>query len=106
MTGVTLPGQVQLYVRSMGKALKVVAIAHDTAAANRYCATHDSAAVVAELGHSGLCLIANKYDIGEPTCASEFTAEPGSPRYKCRLPVHHVGEHVDTRHPMHPSWRG
>jgi hypothetical protein len=66
MTGITLPGQIQLYVRSMGKWLKVIAIAHDTDAANRYSAAHDEAAVVAELSRGGICLLADKYDPGEP----------------------------------------
>jgi hypothetical protein len=52
-----------LYIRSMGKALRVVAIADSTDDANRYCETHPNAAVVAEIG--SLVLLADKYDHGE-----------------------------------------
>jgi hypothetical protein len=52
----------QLYIRSMGKALRVVAIAESDEEANRVCARTDAWAVVATLG--SLVLIADKYDPG------------------------------------------
>jgi L-asparaginase II len=55
-------GDVALYVRSMGKALQVLAIAETDAEANAYCAKHDHLAVVACVGH--LVLLADKYDPG------------------------------------------
>lgn len=66
MIGILRPGKVQLYVRSMGKALKVTAIALSEEAANLYCQQHDEAAVVAQIGPNGnaLILLADKYDPG------------------------------------------
>lgn len=52
----------QLYVRSMGKALRVIAIFEDTDAANDYMARHDGAAVVAVFGK--YILLAEKTDRG------------------------------------------
>lgn len=57
-------GEHVFYIRSMGKALKVMAIAESVTEANTYCERHDSAAVVAEFD-SRLILIADKYDHGE-----------------------------------------
>lgn len=62
MIGVLKPGKVDLYVRSMGKALKVTAIALNTEIANAYMETHRDQAVVAEIGE--LVLIADQYDPG------------------------------------------
>lgn len=59
-------GQITLYVRSMGKALRVIAIAESVAEANAYCAKHDAAAVVACLDHDRLILLADRYDPGTP----------------------------------------
>lgn len=53
-----------LYVRSMGKALRVTAIFLTDAQANAYMATHDDQACVAVFG--GLVLLASKYDPGIP----------------------------------------
>ena len=60
-------GLVELYVRSMGKALKVTAIATTTADANAYMAKHDEAACIAVIGKvdaGQLILMADKYDPG------------------------------------------
>jgi hypothetical protein len=62
--GIIRPGQVQLYVRSMGKALKVTAIALNVEYANAHCAKHPDDAVVACIGRDDLVLLANKYDPG------------------------------------------
>lgn len=51
-----------LYVRSMGKALRVTAIATSDAEANAYMETHDVAACVAVFG--SFVLMADKYDRG------------------------------------------
>lgn len=51
-----------LYVRSMGKALRVLAIADNDKEANAYMERHDEAAVIAEFGP--LILMADKYDKG------------------------------------------
>lgn len=56
------PGE-QLHIYSMGKRLRVIAIANDTDEANRFMAEHDEAAVIACLGP--FILLANKYDQGE-----------------------------------------
>jgi len=56
-------GEHIIYVRSMGKALRIVAIAESVAEANRYMEKHDDAALIAEVGP--LLLMANKYDTGE-----------------------------------------
>jgi hypothetical protein len=53
-----------LYVRSMGKALKVVAITDSVQAANRLMGIHASWAIVAEF--DWLILLADKYDHGIP----------------------------------------
>lgn len=52
-----------LYVRSMGKALRVIAIAETDAEANAYSEKHDEAAVVAIVAPN-LILLADKYDPG------------------------------------------
>jgi len=36
-------------------------------------------------------------------CQSTYTDTDH--HYRCRLPLGHIGEHVDTRHPLHPTWR-
>jgi hypothetical protein len=51
-----------LYVRSMGKALRVLAVFDNDAAANAYMEKHDEAAVVACFGP--LILLADKHDHG------------------------------------------
>lgn len=51
-----------VYVRSMGKALRVTAIACTAEDANAYCATHRDEGVIADWG--GLIFIANLYDQG------------------------------------------
>lgn len=53
-----------LYVRSMGKALKVIAISDNDDEANAFMARNDGAAVVAIFGP--LVLMADKYDNGIP----------------------------------------
>jgi hypothetical protein len=53
---------VMLYVRSMGKALRVTAIFDNEAQANKYMGKHDDAAVVAVSGR--LIFIADRYDPG------------------------------------------
>lgn len=59
-------GQMDMYVRSMGKALRVVAWFPDTddgtREANQHMENHDEDAVVATC--DGLILLANKYDTG------------------------------------------
>lgn len=55
-------GEVTLYVRSMGKALKVLAIAESDAEANAYMAKHDHLACVACI--PPLVLLADRYDPG------------------------------------------
>lgn len=57
-----VPETVNLYVRSMGKALRVTAIALTDDAANAHCARTEDA-VVACVG--SLVLMANKHDHGE-----------------------------------------
>lgn len=54
-----------LYIRSMGKALRIVAMFTSDDAANDYMARHDTAAVVAVL-RNGCILLADKYDTGTP----------------------------------------
>jgi len=51
-----------LYIRSMGKALRVVAIAESIDAANEFMARNRGTALVACLG--SLCLMADKNDNG------------------------------------------
>ncbi len=51
-----------LYVRSMGKLLRITAIAMGMESANKYMETHRDEGLVAEFG--SLCLIANLYDPG------------------------------------------
>lgn len=53
-----------IYVRSMGKALKVLAIVTSVEEANAYSRTHDNAAVVAEFGP--FVFMADRYDPGTP----------------------------------------
>ena len=53
-----------LYVRSMGKALRVTAIFPSDAEANAYMSTHDEQACVAIFGP--YVLLADKYDPGIP----------------------------------------
>lgn len=70
MIGIIRPGKVDLYVRSMGKALKVTAIALNTEIANAYMQAHHGQAMVAQVGD--LILLADQYDPGiripkEPT---------------------------------------
>lgn len=62
MIGIIKPGKVDLYVRSMGKVLKVTAIALNTEIANAYMEKHQEAAMVAEVGD--LILLADQYDPG------------------------------------------
>ena len=52
-----------LYVRSMGKALRVTGIFADDAAANEYMRRHSEDAVVA-VSAGGLVFTANIYDTG------------------------------------------
>jgi hypothetical protein len=59
-------GEISLYVRSMGKVLKVIAIAETIAEANDYSAKHDEAAVIACLPGDRLILLADKWDPGIP----------------------------------------
>jgi hypothetical protein len=56
-----LPEQV-VYVRSMGKALRITAIFGDDAGANAHMEKHSNEAVVACFGH--LVFLANVYDRG------------------------------------------
>lgn len=58
------PERQWLYVRSMGKALRVTAIFQTDIEANAYMATHAEAACVAVFGP--LILLADKYDPGIP----------------------------------------
>jgi hypothetical protein len=51
-----------LYVRSMGKALRVLAVFTDNDECNAYCARVDKAAVVAEFGP--FIFVADRYDGG------------------------------------------
>ena len=51
------------YCRSMGKLLRVVAIADSDEAANDYVSRHDNAAVIACMGR--FVLMADKWDKGE-----------------------------------------
>lgn len=55
-------GENWLYIRSMGKALRILAIAESDSEANQLCAKHDGWAVVACVGP--LVLIADQYDPG------------------------------------------
>lgn len=57
-----------LYVRSMGKALVVLAIFDNDDEANAFMAKHDHAAVVACIGC--LVLIADRFDPGTPIPAA------------------------------------
>lgn len=59
-------GQTTLYVRTMGKVLKIIALAETIDEANQYSEKHDEAAVVACLDHDRLILLADKYDQGIP----------------------------------------
>ena len=56
------PQKVQLYVRSMGKLLKITAAFTDIDFANCYMETHPDDGVVAEIGNT--ILLANRYDRG------------------------------------------
>lgn len=58
-----LKAEQKLFVRSMGKLLRVTAIFTSDDEANAYMARHDSQAVVAVFG--SLVLLADKYDKGE-----------------------------------------
>lgn len=41
-----------------------------------------------------------------PICADARPWDDDPRRfYRCRLTAGHEGDHVDTKHPMHPSWR-
>ena len=51
-----------VYIRSMGKLLRITAIAVGDDAANAYMETHDSAAMIAECGP--FIFMADKYDPG------------------------------------------
>jgi hypothetical protein len=55
-------GEVKLYVRSMGKMLRITAAFTDTDKTNDYLAKHDDQGVVAEI--ESTILIANLYDKG------------------------------------------
>lgn len=52
-----------LYVRSMGKALRVTGVFATDAEANAHLARHDQDAVVA-VSSGGLVLTANRHDVG------------------------------------------
>ncbi len=53
-----------VYVRSMGKALRILAIVSTVDEANKLCTVHTDWAVVAEYG--GLIFLADRYDHGTP----------------------------------------
>lgn len=57
-----------IYVRSMGKALRILALATSDKEANDYCEKYDAAAVIAEYGKTpdSVIFIADKYDHGTP----------------------------------------
>ena len=57
-----LPKQQKLYIRSMGKALRVTAICTSVSDANLYMERNTSDAVVAEIGP--FIIMADKYDRG------------------------------------------
>lgn len=58
-------GQVQLYVRSMGKVLRVTAVFSTVDECNEHCRKHPEQGVVAEMPE-GPILLANIYDKGLP----------------------------------------
>ena len=57
-----VPSQQTLYIRSMGKALRVLSICTDVAEANDEMERHDALAVIAEF--NGLIFLADRYDSG------------------------------------------
>lgn len=57
-------GKEELYIYSMNKRLKIIAIADDVESANSYMEKHDNAAVIACFGP--FILMADKYDKGIP----------------------------------------
>lgn len=57
-----------IYVRSMGKALRVTALFDNDVEANAWMARHDDDAVVACWGH--LVVLADKHDYGIPLPAA------------------------------------
>ena len=59
-----LPDHQHLYVRSMGKSLRVTAMFKDDDDANRYMARNRDEGVVAVM--AGVVLLANLYDKGSP----------------------------------------
>jgi hypothetical protein len=70
------PERAHLYVRSMGKLLRVTAICISEADANAHMARHDESAVVAMFGP--FILLADKWDKGErvdPDAIAETIAE-------------------------------
>jgi hypothetical protein len=65
---VTLTDEQQLFIRSMGKALRVTAIATSDVEANEHMRRNEAAAVVAVLGRTRgaqFILLAHKWDQGE-----------------------------------------
>ncbi len=63
-------GETLLYVRSMGKLLKVTAITPDAKTANEWMEKHDDDALMAELP-DGTCLMGNRYDKGQKVSFTE-----------------------------------
>jgi hypothetical protein len=74
-----------LYVRSMGKLLRVVAMFDNDDDANKYMENHDETAVVACFG--SFVLLANKYDKGAcRNCGQGFEAHN---KWGGKLPCEH-----------------
>lgn len=60
------PKQVKLFVKSMGKLLRVTAAFENVDEANKHCEAHKDDGVVAEIGET--ILLANLYDTGLKSC--------------------------------------
>lgn len=71
-------GELQLYVRSMGKLFRVVAIFDTDGAANDYMAKHTTCAVVAVQGD--VVFLAEKYQTLDVVVSSAVNVIGGRPR--------------------------
>lgn len=71
-------GELQLYVRSMGKLFRVMAIFDTDAAANDYMEKHDEAAVIAQQGD--VIFLASKYAALDVVVSGQARADVGTKR--------------------------